>query len=112
MASFYFRAVASDGKMRTGVLNADSEKWVAQELRKQGLTPVYVGAEKQGGAFELKIPGFGGGRRKDILFFTQEISTLLNAGIPIDKSLSITTELTEKPQFRALISDILRLVKV
>ena len=112
MAAFYFKAVASDGKTRTGVLNADTEKWVAQELRKQGLTPVYVGREKKTGIFDITLPSFGGGRRKkDILFFTQEISTLLNAGIPVDKALSITSELTERPTFRALISDILRLVK-
>lgn len=111
MAAFYFKAVASDGKTRTGVLNADTEKWVAQELRKQGLTPVYVGREKKAGAFELSLPSFGGRKKKDILFFTQEISTLLNAGIPVDKALSIASELTERPQFRALISDILRLVK-
>ena len=41
-AAYHFRAVASDGKMRTGVLHADTEKAVASELRKQGLTPAEV----------------------------------------------------------------------
>jgi general secretion pathway protein F len=107
---FYFKAVASDGKMRTGILHGDTERWVAQELRKQGLTPVYVGlGEKK--SFELKLPGFARGKRRDVLFFTQELSTLLNAGVPLDRSLSITTELTERPAFRAVLTDVLRVLK-
>ena len=46
-ATFYFKAVASDGKVRTGRLGGETDKAVARELRKQGLTPVYVGAAPQ-----------------------------------------------------------------
>jgi general secretion pathway protein F len=108
--NFYFKAVAADGKMRTGILHGDTERWVAQELRKQGLTPVYVGVTEKKG-FELSIPGFGRGRRRDVLFITQELCTLLNAGIPLDRSLSITSELTERPVFRSVVSDVLRTLK-
>ena len=47
---FHFRAVASDGKLRTGSFTAETEKLVARELRKQGLTPVYVGVGAEEGA--------------------------------------------------------------
>src|SRR5580700_8426240 len=110
MNNFYFRAVASDGQLRTGTIHAETERWVAQELRRQGLTPVYVGSQPQKG-FELKLPGFKGGKRKDVLFFTQELSTLLNAGVPLDRALTITSELTERDSFRLLVLDILRVVK-
>ena len=110
MATFFFRAVASDGKMRTGSLTAESDKTVARELRKQGLTPVYVGTEQKKG-FELKLPAFVRGRRRDVLFFTQELSTLLNAGVPVDRALSITGELTERAHFRFIVLDILRVLK-
>src|SRR6185436_6494370 len=110
MSSFYFKAVASDGKLRTGSLSGESDKAVARELRKQGLTPVYVGIEQKKG-FELKLPEFTRGRRRDILFFTQELSTLLNAGVPLDRALSITSELTERSGFRFVVMDILRVLK-
>ncbi len=110
MATYHFRAVTSDGKLRTGVLTADTEKFVAQELRKQGLTPVYVGSgEKK--SFDLKLPVYNRGKRRDVLFFTQELSTLLNAGVPLDRALSIATELTERPHFRSIILDVLRVLK-
>jgi general secretion pathway protein F len=110
MASFYFKAVAADGKLRTGSLSGESDKAVARELRKQGLTPVYVGVEQKKG-FELSLPDFTRGRHRDVLFFTQELSTLLNAGVPLDRALTITSELTERPKFRAIVLDTLRILK-
>jgi general secretion pathway protein F len=108
--AFHFRAVASDGKLRTGTLTADSERIAAQELKRQGLIPVYVGPDQKR-AFQITLPSFNAGRRSDILFFTQELSTLLNAGVPVDRALSITAELTERASFRALIQDVVRLLK-
>jgi len=111
MTTYFFRAVASDGKLRTGSLSGDNEKLIARELRKQGLTPVYVGVAPKSSGIDLKLPQFSGRRRRDILFFTQELSTLLNAGVPLDKALSITSELTERTNFRFVVIDILRVLK-
>jgi general secretion pathway protein F len=110
-ATFHFRAVASDGKVRTGTLSADTDKAVAGELRKQGLTPVYVGVQPRASGIPFKLPAFGGGRRRDILFFTQELSTLLSAGVPVDRALSIAAELTERPAFRFVVLDVIRVLK-
>ena len=109
--AFHFRAVASDGKVRTGTLSANSDKLAAAELRKQGLIPVYVGLEQKKAGVELRLPSFDRGKRRDVLFFTQEISTLLNAGVPLDRALGITAELTERSSFRALVLDVLRILK-
>jgi general secretion pathway protein F len=110
MMTFQYRAIAPDGKVRIGSLTAETDKLVARELRRQGLTPVYVGVEQKKN-FILKMPGTGGGRRKDVLYFTQELSTLLTSGVPVDRALSITSELTERVGFRAIVSDILRVLK-
>ena len=84
--SFHFRAVAPDGKVRTGSLTAESQKLVAVELRKQGLTPVFIGLQPKK-SFEFQLPKFGGARRRNVLFFTQELSTLLTSGIPLDRAI-------------------------
>ena len=101
MTNFYFRAVASDGQIRTGAIHAESERLVAFELRRQGLTPVYVGKEARA-SNEIKLPSFSGGRKRDVLFFTQELSTLLSAGVPVDRALGMTAELTESASFRPI----------
>ena len=108
--SYFFRAVATDGKIRTGTITADTEKSVAQELKRQGLIPVFVGFEKKK-SFELKMPAFRRSYRKDVLFFTQELSTLLNAGVPLDRALGITAELTEKGHFKSIVLDVMRVLK-
>ena len=110
MATFFFRAVAFDGKMRTGRLSGENDKLVARELRKQGLTPVYIGVEPKK-SLVLTLPVFAGRRRRDVLFFTQELSTLLNASVPLDRALAITAELTERAAFRTIVLDVLRILK-
>jgi general secretion pathway protein F len=109
-ATFHYRAVAADGKLRTGIITAENTRSVARELTRQGLTPVYVGFDEKKPA-TLKLPSFGSGRRRDVLFFTQELSTLLNSGVPLDRALSITSELTTRSQFRTLVLEILRSIK-
>jgi general secretion pathway protein F len=108
--AYFFKAVAADGKLRTGTLSAETDRHVAQELKRQGLIPVYVGLEQKSG-LAFSLPTFNRGKRQDILFFTQELSTLLNAGVPVDRALSITAELTERANFRSLVLDVLRLIK-
>jgi general secretion pathway protein F len=109
--TYFFRAVAADGKPRSGTFTAETDKLVAAELRKQGLTPVYIGLEKSATQFEFKLPSLGGGKRKSVLLFTQELSTLLNAGIPVDRALSIAGELTTRADFRSIVLDVTRLLK-
>ena len=111
LSTFHFRAVTADGKSRAGTLSAETERLAAQELRRQGLLPVYVGARPPQRRGEWKLPQLKFGRRRDVLFFTQEIATLLTAGIPLDRALSITSELTERAEFRASVNDVLRALR-
>ena len=110
-STFFFRAVAADGKVRSGSLTGESDKLIAHELRRQGLTPIYVGVAPNSAALEIKLPSFGKGRRRDVLFFTDELSTLLNSGVPLDRALTITGELTGRPAFRFIVLDVLRVLK-
>jgi general secretion pathway protein F len=108
--SFHFKAVTADGKMRTGTITAETPKFVATELQRQGLTPVYVGVEEKKG-LQFKLPTFGGSKRRNVLLFTQEIATLLTSGVPLDRALTITAELTEQDSFKLVVQDVLRVLK-
>ncbi len=44
--------------------------------------------------------------QKEITAFTMELSILLQAGLPLDRSLQITAEVAERPEVRRVISDI------
>ncbi len=109
--TFFFRAVASDGKLRTGSITGETDQVVTRELRRQGLTPLYVGAQANKNGLNFKLPSFGGSSKKDVLYFTQELSTLLTSGVPVDRALAIAGELTERTNFRGVIQDVLRVLK-
>ena len=110
--TFTYRAIAPDGKLRTGTLTAETDRAVARELTRQGLTPLAVSSGPQQKGVRFELPRFGRGRRvKDVLFFTQELATLLGAGVPLDRALAITSELTERQQFRGVIQEVLRAIK-
>ena len=126
MASFHYRAVTSAGQLQEGARQGASEKAVARELQSLGLVPVYVGASQGLGAAKQNWPAFSGklsghaawsglaGRRvtsRDRLLFTQELATLLNAGVPLDRALSICSELTESKASREIVADVLRRVR-
>jgi len=110
LMQLHFRAVTPDGRKRAGVLSAPDEAAAARELRRQGLIPLYVGPAPQDKG-EVKLPALRFGRRRDVLFFTQELSTLLNAGVPLDRALSIVAELSERAEFREVVEDVLRALK-
>ena len=57
------------------------------------------------------VPAFDRGKRRDVLFFTQELSTLLSAGIPLDRAIAITAELTDRADSESLVMDVLRVLK-
>lgn len=111
MTSFQFKAVTPDGKIRLGALPAESEKRAAAELRRQGLVPLYVGLEPQKEGFKLALPKFGANKRKAVLYFTQELATLLQAGIPLDRALQISNEISSDKEFQTVVGDVLRALK-
>lgn len=106
MTSFHYKALTSDGKARSGVLVADDSRAVARDLRKMGMTPTFVGTAKPSG-FSFELPRFRS-NTKEILHFTQETATLLNAGIPLDRALTIVSELAERKDFQGVVQDMQR----
>ncbi len=111
MPEFYYKAVTPEGKVLEGTLARETEKAVARELQQGGLVPLYVGTERRREGLELGALLRRGVRARDRLLFTQELSTLLNAGLPLDRALSICAELTERAAVRVVIQDVLRELK-
>jgi general secretion pathway protein F len=48
---------------------------------------------------------------QDRLRFTEELATLLQAGVPLDRALRICQELTTSSAFQSIVADVLRQVK-
>lgn len=131
MATFYYRAVNAAGRWQEGHREGMTEKAVARDLQTLGLVPVYVGPSPEGSGARRgnrlgpllgsgQASSAGGTRfawsgrrvtRSDRMIFTQELATLLNAGVPLDRALSICSELTENKAFRETLADVLRQIR-
>ena len=90
------------GEMVKAQVQADNQQAALRVIREQGLTPVKVELEKSS-----KISRFHPIKTKDKVLFSRQLSTLLNAGLPLIQSLrSVSKQTTNKP-FQVVINIII-----
>ncbi|RLK49692.1 type II secretion system F family protein [Microbacterium telephonicum] len=100
---YTYRAVdASGGGVVKGTIEATSESAVASKLRAQGLTPLEVAlTSKTGLNREISIPGFAKRVKVDVLaVFAKQMAGLINAGLPLMRTLSILIDQAEDKKLR------------
>ena len=104
MAEFAFEAIDSKGKRVSGTQEAASQEEVVSGLISKGLQPIQV---KRLHSFQA-ILEFGKKRVSldDVLYFTGELADLLEAGVPLERSLLILSDATEKEEVRGLVKEI------
>lgn len=110
MPIFYFRAVNAAGEIIQGSVEAKGDQAVVQQLHQNKLIPLNISQDEPTSAgTSLWPPSF---LRKvglsDIVQFSQEMAVLLNAGLPLDRSLQIILEVTKKPVLRTMIQQLWR----
>ncbi|MWV14699.1 type II secretion system F family protein [Pseudomonas sp. L-22-4S-12] len=109
MALYHYRAVKDDGEVQLGQLEADSEQAVLEQLRLRNLIPIEVSTRRNWQAL-LNVE-FGSLLRHSrqgrlTLRFTQYLSSLLQAGVPLDRSLEIMHKVNRDPAMQALVKQI------
>lgn len=113
MALFTYKAVNSLGETEEGIRDAGDEQLLIKALQSEGYIPIRVAPAGSRSIFGL---GFGVKRsrltQKEIALFTGELATLLESGLPLDKSLSVLIDLTEdNERLSKLIARVLDKVK-
>lgn len=114
MAVFAYRAADRRGQTIEGVMDAPDARAVVERLQRDAYFPITIAP--QGSRRRLlglawpergrrRIPG------RDLVALTQQIATLLEAGLPLDRVLGIQAELAPDPHLRALMGDVLRSVR-
>jgi general secretion pathway protein F len=115
MALFQYRAADYSGKVVEGVMDADAEHGVVARLHDMGFVPLRISApnEAAGRSTSQGVPLFHRRKvsEKGLLHFTQELSTLLGAGLPLDRSLSVLTNLVEGQEFKTIVGRLLEEVR-
>jgi general secretion pathway protein F len=112
MAEYLYKATTLNGQTVEGVMDGKDEEAIIQSLHQLGYIPIRITShqEKETG---LRLPSFLRQRVgvKNLLAFTQELSTLISAGLPLDRSLNILGTLTENATLREAVKDVLKKVE-
>ncbi len=111
MGLFRYKAVNASGAFSQGEVDAVDTRAVVYRLQSMGLIPVSIEEPATHRAARSRKIHLQRVSRKDILFFTEELSTLVHAGLPLDRSLAITAELASKPALRGVIHGVLKQIK-
>jgi type IV pilus assembly protein PilC len=102
MLSFNYEAKDSKtGKKVKAQVQADNEQAAAKLIRDEGLTPLSIKAEKAGSRRFRRI------RTKDKVLFSRQLSTLINAGLPLVQSLRSVSKQTTNKAFKVVINQII-----
>ncbi|ALN87575.1 type II secretion system (T2SS), F family protein [Lysobacter capsici] len=108
MPLFHYKALNARGEMLDGQMEAASNVEVVQRLQEQGHLPVEAKLASEAGASSswkglFKPKAFTGAR---LVQFTQQLSTLLGAGQPLDRALTILLDLPEDEAAKSTVADI------
>ncbi len=107
MAKYIYRALDSKGTAKSGNVEASDEKSAREILTKLGLKPLTI---KKSGNLGVDIMAFlnKGGRVKsrDLVIFTRQLATMINAGVPLVRSLATMQAQTESKVFKKQLINI------
>ena len=111
MTVFAYRAADRRGQTIDGVMEAPDARAVVERLQRDAYFPITIDAQDQ----RRRLLGFawpetGRGRvaGRDLVALTQQLATLVEAGLPLDRALAIQAELAPTPRLRAVMADVLR----
>ncbi|MFQ5482839.1 MAG: type II secretion system F family protein [Nitrospinaceae bacterium] len=111
MPTYFYQATDHSGKFVEGDLEAPDYRIAVEKVRKLNYFPVRVSAEPNRAQLGdgLKLPSVDWLQRvttRELLNFTQQLATLVGAGLTLDKGLTIIVQLTEHPKARSVFSDV------
>ena len=100
-----YKAISKDGKKIQGIIEARDAKEAGIFLRRKELVPVSV--QKPGRGI-LDIFSFANKiRATNIVFFTRQLSSMLNAGLTLMQALNILKEQVQNDLMKEIVNGII-----
>lgn len=107
MASFTYKALDKKGLKKTGTIESSSEEAARSSLVRLGLKPLVVKKNSNIGKSVVDFLNKGGKvKTKDLVVFTRQLATMINAGVPLVRSLATMQGQTENPVFKKQLMQI------
>ncbi len=101
MPYFVWKGVGSGGKKRKGKLEAVDERQVENFLKRLRINDYTIKpAPREINLVKPKV------KAKDIMIFTRQFSTMIDAGLPLVQSLKVLGDQVENPTFKSALRDV------
>jgi type IV pilus assembly protein PilC len=102
MAEWVYEARTRAGEVQTGIIEADSKEAVQSRLRARQLNPVKI--KKKGR--QLKLSFGTGVTPKELVVFTRQFATMIDAGLPLVQCLDILSSRGDNKALNAILKDV------
>src|SRR6058998_2263692 len=106
MPVFVYRAADRRGQTIDGVMEAPDARSVVERLQRDSYFPIRVSLHADRQSW-FSLGGSGRIGQRDVLMFTQQLATLFEATLPLDRSLAILEELAPNARVKAIVADLL-----
>ncbi|MCK6481107.1 MAG: type II secretion system inner membrane protein GspF [Planctomycetaceae bacterium] len=108
MPVFQYRALDASGKVKEGILDADTAREARARLREQKVHVVDLSTKEDvGGRRRDWVPSFLKRRHsEEVAGVTRQLATMLKSGIPLAQSLSALIDQAEHPDLEAVLRDV------
>ncbi len=108
MGRYIYTVQDAQGTVTTGAVDADDEDGAVQSLQTRGLFILSIQSESVKSKGVLSIKKMGGGKvsGRELVFFGEQMSTLLGGGIPLVRALSLLSEHAENKNLGIVLSSI------
>lgn len=111
MPRFRYKAVSAAGELLQGEVEAPDRDALVARLMSQGHTPIRADeVSGRGLRFDLGGGSKSGPKPRSVSMLTRELATLLQAGLPLDRALSILAEISVDPRSGSFIQQIQKAV--
>lgn len=111
MPVFVYRAADRRGQTIDGVMEAPDVRAVVERLHREAYYPIRVAPHAERGRFLSVNLSSSRVRGRDLLALTQQLATLFEAGVPLDRALAILEELAPTARLRSIVGDLLHSVR-
>lgn len=101
----------SSGRFREGKVKAPSETAVADKLMTMGYVPLQVTRAGTGLQREITLPGRRTVKLKELAIVTRQLATMIDAGLPLLRSLTILADQAENPELRRVLTGVRQAVE-
>jgi len=104
MPVFTWEARTRVGEAKRGEMEAASAEVVTQRLRAQSLQVGKI--KKKPRQINLRMPGSVGVTSKELVVFTRQFATMIDAGLPLVQCLEILSSQQPNPEFKRVLLDV------